>query len=84
MKKILDFIKKVYNIIKTWIMLNGIEGVVGLLAGLVLWAFGFKIYAGFAFGVFATVNWNLFKTKVIKLKNRLERIETKLVKLFKK
>jgi hypothetical protein len=68
MKKILDFIKKVYNIIKTWIMLNGIEGVVGLLAGLVLWAFGFKIYACFAFGVFATVNWNLFKTKVIKLK----------------
>ena len=84
MKKILDFIKKVYNIIRTWIMLNGIEGVVGLLAGLVLWAFGFKIYAGFAFGVFATVNWNLFKTKVIKLKNRLERIETKLVKFFKK
>ena len=84
MKKILDFIKKVYNIIKTWIMLNGIEGVVGLLAGLVLWAFGFKIYAGFAFGVFAIVNWNLFKTKVIKLKNRLERIETKLVKFFKK
>ena len=84
MKKILDFIKKVYNIIKTWIMLNGIEGVVGLLAGLVLWAFGFKIYAGFAFGVFATVNWNLFKTKVIKLKNRLERIETKIVKFFKK
>ena len=84
MKNILDFIKKVYNIIKTWIMLNGIEGVVGLLAGLVLWAFGFKIYAGFAFGVFATVNWNLFKTKVIKLKNRLERIETKLVKFFKK
>ncbi len=91
MKKILDFIKKIYNIIKTWIMLNGIEGVVGLLAGLVLWVFGFKIYAGFAFGVFATVNWNLFKTKVLKLKtrlqrlkNRLERLENKLVKFFKK
>ena len=84
MKKILDFIKKVYNTIKKWIVLNGIEGVVGLIAGLILWVFGFKIYAGFAFGVFATVNWNLFKTKVIKLKNRLERIETKLVKFFKK
>ncbi len=91
MKKILDFIKKIYNIIKTWVMLNGIEGVVGLLAGLVLWALGFKIYAGFAFGVFATVNWNLFKAKVIKLKdkvirfkNRLERLEDKLVKFFKK
>ncbi len=91
MKKILDFIKKIYNIIKTWIMLNGIEGVVGLLAGLVFWVFGFKIYAGFAFGVFATVNWNLFKTKVLKLKTRLQRLKTllqrlddKLVKFFKK
>ena len=84
MKKILDFIKKIYNVIKTWVVLNGIEGIFGLIAGLILWVFGFKIYAGFAFGVFATVNWNLFKTKVIKLKNRLERIETKLVKFFKK
>jgi|TARA_R110000796_G_scaffold95432_1_gene200610 hypothetical protein len=71
MKKILDFIKKVFDTAKTWIVLNGIEGVVGLIAGLVLWLFGFKIYAGFAFGVFATVNWNLFKTKVLKLKERL-------------
>jgi|TARA_R110001592_G_scaffold214974_1_gene468051 hypothetical protein len=91
MKKILDFIKKVYNTIKKWIVLNGIEGVVGLIAGLILWVFGFKIYAGFAFGVFATVNWNLFKTKVLKLKyrlekikNRLEKIEDKLAKFFKK
>ena len=91
MKKILDFIKKIYNVIKTWVVLNGIEGIVGLIAGLILWVFGFKIYAGFAFGVFATVNWNLFKTKVLKLKtrlqrlkNRLERLENKLVKFFKK
>ena len=30
MKKILDFIKKVYNRYKTWIVLNGIEGIIGL------------------------------------------------------
>ncbi len=91
MKKILDFIKKIYNVIKTWVVLNGIEVIFGLIAGLILWVFGFKIYAGFAFGVFATVNWNLFKTKVLKLKtrlqrlkNRLERLENKLVKFFKK
>ena len=84
MKKILDFIRKIYNIIKTWVVLNGIEGIVGLILGLILWVFGFKIYAGFAFGVFATVNWNLFKTKVLKLKTRLEQIDDKLVKFFKK
>jgi len=84
MKKILDFIRKIYNIIKTWVVLNGIEGIVGLIAGLILWVFGFKIYAGFAFGVFATVNWNLLKIEVLKLKTRLERMENKLVKFFKK
>ena len=84
MKKIIDFIKGIYSTVKTWIVLNGIEGVVGLIAGLILWLFGFKIYAGFAFGVFATVNWNLFKNKVLRLKSRLEQLETKLVKFFKK
>ena len=84
MKKILDFIKKIYNVIKTWVVLNGIEGIFGLIAGLILWVFCFKIYAGFAFGVFATVNWNLLKIEVLKLKIRLERLENKLVKFFKK
>ena len=84
MKKILDFIKKGYNAVKTWIVLNGIEGVIGFIAGIILWLFGFKIYAGFAFGVFATVNWNLLKIEVLKLKTRLERLENKLVKFFKK
>jgi hypothetical protein len=84
MKKILDFIKKVFDTAKTWIVLNGIEGVVGLIAGLVLWLFGFKIYAGFAFGVFATVNWNLFKTKVLKLRERLDKLDIYVSKFFKK
>jgi len=66
MKKILDFIKNVYNLVKDWIVGNGIEGVVGLIAGLLLWSFGYKIYAGFAFGVFATRNWELLKSWVIK------------------
>ena len=84
MKKILDFIKKIYNVIKTWVVLNGIEGIFGLIAGLILWVFGFKIYAGFAFGVFATVNWNLFKTKVLKLRERLDKLDIFVSKLFKK
>jgi len=61
MKKVLDFIKKIYTIVKDWVVANGIEGVLGLIAGLFLWAFGYKVYAGFAFGVFATRNWDLVK-----------------------
>jgi hypothetical protein len=64
MKNVLNFIKKIFTIVKGWIVANGIEGVLGLIAGLILWAFGYKIYAGFAFGVFATRNWDLAKSWV--------------------
>lgn len=68
MKNVLNFIKKIFTICKDWIVSNGIEGVLGLLLGLLLWSMGYKIYAGFAFGVFATRNWDLFKGWV---KNKL-------------
>lgn len=71
MKKVLDFIKKIYTIAKDWVVANGIEGVLGLVAGLLLWSWGYKIYAGFAFGVFATRNWDLAKTSILKLINKL-------------
>ena len=67
MKKVLDFIKKIISIVKDWIVANGVEGVLGLIAGLFLWSFGYKIYAGFAFGVFATRNWDIVKAWVYKL-----------------
>jgi hypothetical protein len=57
----LSFIKKVYNAVKLWAVGNGIEGFLGLIVGLLLWSLGFQIYAGFAFGVFATRNWDLLK-----------------------
>jgi hypothetical protein len=71
MKNILSFFKKIYTIAKDWVVANGIEGVLGLIAGLLLWSFGYKIYAGFAFGVFATRNWDLAKTSILKLINKL-------------
>jgi len=67
MKKVLDFIKKIFTIVKDWIVANGVEGVLGLIAGLILWTFGYKIYAGFAFGVFATRNWDIVKAWISKL-----------------
>ena len=66
MKNTLNFIKKIFTIIKDWVVANGVEGVLGLIAGLFLWAFGYKIYAGFAFGVFATKNWDLLKSWINK------------------
>ena len=63
MKKLLDILKKAVSTVTGWIKSNGIEGVLGLLAGCVLWIMGYKIWAGFALGVFATRNWDLLKTK---------------------
>ena len=55
MKKVLDFIKTIFTVVKDWVVANGVEGVAGLIAGLVLWTLGYKVYAGFAFGVFALI-----------------------------
>ena len=60
----ISLLKKVYNSAKAWVIGNGIEGILGLVAGLVLWTLGYKISAGFALGVFATRNWDLLKTWV--------------------
>ena len=63
-------VKKVINAIKAWLLANGVEGILGVIAGVALWIFGYKIYAGFAFGVFATRNWDLIKGWVLKLLNK--------------
>jgi hypothetical protein len=65
MKKLLDILKKAVSTVTGWIKSNGIEGVLGLLAGCVLWIMGYKIWAGFALGVFFTRNWDLLKNKVL-------------------
>ena len=70
MKKVLDFIKNAYATVKDWLVANGVEGILGLIAGLVLWTLGYKIYAGFAFGVFATRNWDILKAWVKELLNK--------------
>ena len=66
-----SWLKRIFNTVKDWIVGNGITGILGLILGLVLWSFGFKIYAGIAFGVFATRNWDLFKNWIISLKNKI-------------
>jgi len=67
----LSWFKRTFNAVKGWILGNGIEGILGLVLGLLLWSLGFKVYAGFAFGVFATRNWDLAKAAIQKLINKL-------------
>jgi hypothetical protein len=57
----ISLLKKIYNLLKAWVIGNGIEGILGLVVGLVLWVLGYKISAGLALGVFATRNWDIFK-----------------------
>ena len=63
----LSMAKKAINTAKAWLKGNGIEGMLGLIIGLLLWSFGYKIYAGFALGVFATRNWDLAKGWLLSL-----------------
>jgi len=67
MKKVIELIKKVYGLIKDWVISNGVEGILGLIVGLVLWIMGYKIWAGFSFGIFATRNWDILKSWLTKL-----------------
>jgi predicted small integral membrane protein len=66
MKKFFNAVKKTYLISKNWIVENGITGVAGIVLGLILWSFGYKIWAGFSFGVFATRNWDILKNWIVK------------------
>jgi predicted small integral membrane protein len=61
MSKVKDFVLRIYNVCKDWVIANGIEGIVGLLLGLLLWSLGQKVFAGVSFGVFFTRNWDILK-----------------------
>lgn len=63
----ISLLKKTINAVKAWLEGNGIEGILGLIIGLLLWSFGYKVYAGVAFGVFATRNWDIVKSWILKL-----------------
>jgi predicted small integral membrane protein len=63
-------LKNLFNGIKSWLISNGIEGILGLALGLILWSFGYKIFAGFSFGVFATRNWDILVNFISKKINK--------------
>ena len=57
----MDKVKEIFKTITTWVDSKGFSALLSLGLGLGLWAFGYKIYAGVAFGVFLTRNWDLFR-----------------------
>ena len=63
-------LKNLFNGIKSWLISNGVEGILGLVLGLILWSFGYKIFAEFSFGVFATRNWDILVNFISKKINK--------------
>ena len=67
MKKLLEFLKRIFTIIKGWVVANGVEGILGVILGAILWSAGYEKWAVFVLGVFATRNWDIIKAWLLKL-----------------
>ena len=57
----MEKLKQLFKKLVGWIDSKGFSALLSLCLGLGLWVFGYKIYAGIAFGVFLTRNWDLFR-----------------------
>lgn len=68
MKNILNFFKYIYEVCKGWIIANGIEGILSLLAAIGLYSFGYKFPSGIALGIFVAKNWHLLITAIKSLR----------------
>lgn len=54
-------LKEIFGKLTGWVDSKGFSALVSLLIGFGLWTFGYKIYAGIAFGVFLTRNWDIIR-----------------------
>ena len=62
----MEKVKEIFGKVVSWIDTKGFSALASLGIGLGLWVFGYKIYAGIAFGVFLTRNWDLLRGLVTK------------------
>ena len=62
----MEKVKEIFAKIVSWVDTKGFTALASLGIGLGLWAFGYKIYAGIAFGVFLTRNWDIIRSLVKK------------------
>tara|TARA_R100001509_G_scaffold73003_1_gene40732 strand:+ start:436 stop:624 length:189 start_codon:yes stop_codon:yes gene_type:complete len=54
-------LKEIFSKVKSWVDSKGFSALASLGIGIGLWIFGYKIYAGIAFGVFLTRNWDILR-----------------------
>tara|TARA_R100000951_G_scaffold106907_3_gene101821 strand:+ start:987 stop:1175 length:189 start_codon:yes stop_codon:yes gene_type:complete len=54
-------LKELFTKVKGWVDSKGFSALLSLGVGVGLWVFGYKIYAGIAFGVFLTRNWDILR-----------------------
>ncbi len=62
----MEKVKEIFGKFVSWIDTKGFSALASLGIGAGLWIFGYKIYAGIAFGVFLTRNWDLLRGLVTK------------------
>ncbi len=54
-------LKEIFGKLTGWVDSKGFSALASLGIGVGLWIFGYKIYAGIAFGVFLTRNWDILR-----------------------
>tara|TARA_Y100001938_G_C7883355_1_gene326132 strand:+ start:272 stop:460 length:189 start_codon:yes stop_codon:yes gene_type:complete len=57
----MEKLKEIWGKVVSWIDTKGFSALASLGIGVGLWIFGYKIYAGIAFGVFLTRNWDILR-----------------------
>jgi len=57
----MDKLKTIFKQVVSWVDTKGFSALISLGIGLALWILGYKIYAGVAFGVFLTRNWDILR-----------------------
>ncbi len=59
MTQVMNFLKTTIAAVKGWFKSNGVSGILGLIAGIVLFLAGYNFWAGISLGVFVTRNWDI-------------------------
>lgn len=61
-KEEINFLKKWYGNVKSFILSKGFTSLSSIVIGISLWVFGYKILGALAFGFFLTKNWEVLKS----------------------
>ena len=62
----MEKVKEIFEKVVSWIDTKGFSALASLGIGAGLWVFGYEVYAGVAFGIFLTRNWDLLRGLVTK------------------